>query len=72
MLPRPITVYIAACVSCLVLASVSCTAAQLASVLPVAKTVADLAKDVCKDGDDALACLRRCEDEAERQAAAAD
>lgn len=33
----------------------------LPPLLPVVRDVAELAKQVCTDGDDTFACLRKCE-----------
>jgi hypothetical protein len=35
--------------------------AGLSPLLPVVRDVAELAKQVCTDGDDTFACLRKCE-----------
>lgn len=50
------------------LAAVSCSPADVAAVLPVVRSVADLAQELCAEGDDALACVRKCEAAAQRRA----
>jgi len=41
----------------------SCSPAALASLLPVVQSVAELAKELCTEDDDALGCLKKCEHE---------
>jgi hypothetical protein len=52
---------------CAALLSLSCTPAQLATLLPVVQSVAELAKELCTEDDDALGCLKKCETEQHRR-----
>ena len=42
--------------------------AAMAEALPVVKTVAEIAAEVCEAGDEPLACLKKCESEERRRA----
>lgn len=41
----------------------ACTPAQMAAAIPAVTTIAEIAKEVCEEGDDPLACLDKCEAE---------
>lgn len=50
-----------------VLSCVACSPATMAALLPVVQSVAELAKELCTEDDDALACLKKCEEEQQRR-----
>lgn len=51
----------------LILIAVLLGGCAFADVLPVVRSVAELAAELCDDDDDSLACLRKCEAEQARR-----